>query len=119
VMIAVRDDTATTACPVCGLAFGTQGRQQFCSTLCRQIAWRRRRQAPVEPLVARSDTVYLCPSCDARYLGEQRCEECNTWCRRVGPGGLCPCCDEPVAVADLLTPDQLAQPARPARKRRR
>jgi hypothetical protein len=102
VMIAVRDDTATTACAVCGLAFGTQGRQRFCSTLCRQIAWRRRRQAPVEPLV-----------------GEQRCEECNTWCRRVGPGGLCPCCDEPVAVADLLTPDQLAQPARAARKRRR
>ena len=110
-MICVRDDTATTACPVCRAAFEPEGRQRFCSTPCRQIAWRRRRSAPVEPVVARSDTVYLFPSCDARYLGSQRCDECNTWCRRLGPGALCPCCDEPVAVADLLTPDQLAQPA--------
>ncbi|HEX9506418.1 MAG TPA: M15 family metallopeptidase [Acidimicrobiia bacterium] len=64
-----------------------------------------------QPVIARSDTVYACPNCETRYLGEQRCDECNTWCRRVGPGGLCPCCDEPVAVTDLLTPDQFAQPA--------
>jgi hypothetical protein len=110
VTITVRDDTATTRCSICGKDFEPQGRQKFCSTPCRQTAWRRRRSAPTQPIVARSDTVYACPSCDARYLGEQRCDDCNTWCRRVGPGGLCPCCDEPVAVADLLTPDQLAQP---------
>jgi hypothetical protein len=118
-VICVRDDTATTVCPVCGTAFEPEGRRRFCSTPCRQSAWRRRRSAPVEPVVARSDTVYLCPSCEARYLGEQRCEECNTWCRRVGPGGLCPCCDEPVALADLLTPEQLAQPAPAGQNRRR
>ena len=60
----------------------------------------------------RDDTATtVCPSCDTRYLAQQRCDERNTWCRRLGPGGLCPCCDEPIAVADLLTPDQLAQPA--------
>ena len=84
-----------------------------------QQAWRRRRSAPVEPVVARPDTVYLCPSCDAHYLGQQRCDECNTWSRRLGPGGLCPCSDEAIAITDLLTPDQFAQPAtdNPARRR--
>ena len=37
-----------------------------------------------------------------RYLGTQRCSECGVFCRRVGAGGLCPECGEPVAVADLL-----------------
>lgn len=117
-MTVVRDDIATMACPVCTATFEPAGRQRFCSTECRQSAWRRGRRAPVEPVVARSDTVYACPVCDARYLGEQRCEECNTWCRRIGPGGTCPSCEEPVAIADLLTPDQFAQPT-PARPKRR
>ena len=105
----VRDDTATTACPVCGDTFVPEGRQRHCSTTCRQRAWRRHRQAPVEPIVARHDTVYACPACDTRYLGEQRCQDCNTWCRRLGPGGLCPCCDEPVAINDLFDADQLTR----------
>jgi uncharacterized Zn-finger protein len=104
----VRDDSATTTCPLCGTVYRPEGRQQFCSTRCRQQAWRRRRSAPTEPVVARSDTVYECPTCEARYLGEQRCDDCNTWCRRVGPGGLCKQCDEPVALQDLLAADQLA-----------
>ena len=118
-MTAVRDDTATTACPVCGVWLEPEGRQRFCSTRCRQRAWRRRHLAAVEPVVARSDTVYTCPSCDARYLGQQRCEDHNTWCPRLGPGGLCPTCDEPVAVSDLLSPDQLAQPPSKNPRRRR
>jgi hypothetical protein len=115
---AVRDDTATMICGVCGAAFEPEGRQRHCSTACRQRAWRRRRSAPVEPLVARSDTVYACPTCDARYLGEQRCDECNTWCRRLGPGGLCPCCDEPVAISDLFDADQLTNPPVATNRRR-
>jgi hypothetical protein len=47
-------------------------------------------------------TVYACPSCEARYLGEQRCGDCGVFCHRVGLGGACPHCDEPVAVADLI-----------------
>ncbi len=124
-MITVRDDTATMAgatatmvCPVCSATFERGGRQRFCSTGCRQTAWRRHRHAPIEAVVTQSDTVYECPTCDARYLGDQRCDDCNTWCRRIGPGGNCPCCDEPIAIADLLTPDQFTQPI-PNRSRRR
>jgi transcription elongation factor Elf1 len=114
----VRDDPATITCPICGNAFVPQGRQQHCSTRCRQRAWRRRRTAPVEPVVARVDTVYECPTCDARYLGVQRCDDCNIFARRLGPGGLCPCCDEPVAISDLFDTDQLANLRSPTSTRR-
>ena len=114
----VRDDSATTLCQVCGVAFEPRGRQLHCSTTCRQRAWRRRRTAPVQRLVTGADTVYACPACDARYLGAQRCEDCNTFARRLGPGGLCPCCDEPVAVSDLFADDQLTNPTIPAPRRR-
>ncbi len=124
-MNAVRDDTATTAttpnptaCLRCGVAFDRLGRQRFCSTVCRQSAWRQRRAAPIEPIVAKADVVYECPDCDARYLGDQRCELCNRWCRRVGPGGCCPNCLEPVAITDILSPEQLARPTSTTSKRR-
>jgi hypothetical protein len=112
----VRDDAATT-CAACGSSFKRAGRQRFCSVACRQAAWRAKQQAPVEPVVARADVVYACPTCEARYLGEQRCPDCNTWCRRLGPGGLCPCCDEPVAITDLLAPEQFID-RRPSRRRK-
>ncbi|MGO9151350.1 MAG: hypothetical protein ACLP1E_07440 [Acidimicrobiales bacterium] len=102
----VRDVGATMPCPVCGIAFVASGRRRHCSTTCRQVAWRRRNAAPVQPLVAKADTVYTCPSCDARLLGEQYCGDCRTFMRRLGPGGLCPCCDEPVAITELLSPEQ-------------
>lgn len=44
----------------------------------------------------RPATVYACDGCDARQLGQQRCEEYRTLMRRIGIGGLCPFCDEPV-----------------------
>jgi hypothetical protein len=96
------------ACAVCGRAFRPGGRRRYCSAACRQAAWRRRHAARRPPLPAlrprppRAIVVYECPGCAARYLGEQRCPDCHLFCRRVGPGGLCPHCDEPVAVADLL-----------------
>jgi hypothetical protein len=105
-----RDDGVTVAgavCPVCGAPFRPAGRRRFCSAACRQAAWRRRHPAPPPPAPApapRAAAVYECPACGARLLGEQRCPDCNRFCRRVGPGGRCPHCDEPVAVADLVTP---------------
>jgi hypothetical protein len=45
--------------------------------------------------------VYQCPDCDARYLNERRCPDCNPFCRRIDHGGSCPHCDEPVALSDL------------------
>jgi hypothetical protein len=103
----VRDDSATITCPICGERFEPEAKKRFCGTPCRQAAWRRRNAAPVEPVVAKPDTVYACPICDGRFIGVQRCDECNAWCRRLGPGGTCPNCDEPVALSDLLTPEQL------------
>ena len=115
-----RDNTATTpACPVCRAPFERSGRQRYCSTVCRQSAWRSKRAAPVEPVMARSEVVYACPACDVRYLGEQRCDACNTWCRRLGPGAPCPCCDEPISISDLVDPEQLAQTVPAKTKRRR
>ncbi len=58
---------------------------------------------PAPPLAARDATIYQCPQCDERYLGQQRCDDCGTFCRHVGPGGPCPHCDEPVAIKDLIT----------------
>jgi hypothetical protein len=49
-----------------------------------------------------SVTVYECDGCGARAVGGQRCAECGRFMRRVGLGGACPHCDEPVAVVELL-----------------
>jgi len=98
----------TIACPICERGFRPVGRRRFCSDACRQAAWRGRHPEKLvtaillPPRTPRSATVYECPSCQTRSLGEQRCPDCNTFGRRVGPGGLCPSCDEPVAVTDLL-----------------
>jgi len=104
-----RNDDVTILCPVCQVRrFVPIGRKRVCSPACRQAAFRRRHSAVGDPLVVpphrprRDRTIYECPSCETRYLGSQRCSECGVFCRRVGAGGLCPECGEPVAVADLL-----------------
>ena len=109
-MSTARDHTPTITGPVCAAAFTPTGRQRHCSTTYRQTASRRRQSAPIEPLIAHTDTVYMCPDCDTGYLAQQRCDDCNTGCRRLGPGGLCPCCDESVAIGDLFNADQLTNP---------
>ena len=118
-----RDDRATTVsstepgqplpqllCPVCWTPFTKIGRQLYCTQTCRKTAWKRRNATPVEvtePVVPqgirRLDvTIYECPTCNTRYHGEQWCHDCNQPCTRVGLGGLCPHCDEPVAISDLI-----------------
>lgn len=104
-----RNDSVTILCPVCRRRrFVPSGRKRVCSPACRQTLFRRRHAEADARLVVpphrsrRNGTVYECPSCEARYLGSQRCFECGVFCRRVGAGGLCPECGEPVAVADLL-----------------
>jgi predicted amidophosphoribosyltransferase len=96
-------------CPVCWTPFTPTGRQLYCSGGCRKTAWRRRhtqpapQPEPVPPPRRRRDvTVYSCPDCDTRYYGQQWCHDCHQPATRVGLGGLCPHCDEPVAVTDLL-----------------
>jgi predicted amidophosphoribosyltransferase len=105
-----RNDTPAR-CPACGQPFTPSGRRRWCSAACRQAAWRRRHPAPgpaaaglpAAPPAASKATIYQCPECDQRYIGQQYCYECATFCRRIGPGGPCPHCDEPVSIHDLTT----------------
>lgn len=96
---------AERRCPVCGKR-PDRPRATYCSDAHRQLAYRRRRDAPSPPprRLPRHLVVYQCPRCEERFLGTQRCETCNVFCRSLGAGGLCPHCDQPVAASDLLTP---------------
>jgi hypothetical protein len=101
-------DAVTMICPVDQRPFTPIGRQKYCRDACRAAAYRRRRDASRAPVVVpktqprRPITVYECDSCGDRSLGEQRCETCSTFMRRVGVGGCCPACEEPIAVTELL-----------------
>lgn len=61
------------------------------------------------PGEARFATVYQCPECEERYLGERRCPDCNLFTRRIDLGGCCPSCDEPVAISDLAEPTDMPE----------
>jgi hypothetical protein len=96
-------------CPVCQHPFTPVGRQTYCTDACRAAAYRRRRDATRPPAVVipktqprRPITIYECDSCGTRPVGQQRCDTCGTLTRRIGLGGNCPHCDEPVAVNELL-----------------
>jgi len=106
-----RDDGVTMRpCPACGQPFTPSGRRRWCSAACKQAAWRRRRTpaVPAPPVPPkgrkRAITVYQCSDCGTRLLGSQRCDDCGTFMHAAGIGGLCPCCDEPVTIHELLPP---------------
>lgn len=100
-------------CPVCALPCAST-RARYCSEACKQRAYRARQRVSVaaDPASLRrglqragqlvAHTVYECPECAARLLGEQRCADCYRFCRALGLGGLCPHCDEPVLLDELL-----------------
>jgi hypothetical protein len=105
-----RNGSVTDSCLVCGDPLPAGRPRSTCSDRCRQAAWRRRHQTtphPVDSLPAghpdKDHTVYECPACDTRQLGEQRRQYGNLM-RRLGPRGLCPCCQEPITIEDLLQP---------------
>jgi hypothetical protein len=105
--------TAGPPCVVCG-APGPSRRAQYCSDACKQRAYRWRQAArPAPDLPGRqaelkclralaAQTLYECPLCGARYLGLQRCPECQRFCRALGLGALCPHCEEPLLLAEVL-----------------
>jgi hypothetical protein len=111
-----RDEAGTMTCPVCQTRFTPAGRQRYCSSPCRKTAYRRRHQDHLPAITVpasrprRDHTIYQCPACEQRLLGQQRCDDCGTFCRRVGPGGQCPHCYEPVAIADLLDEEVAIMP---------
>jgi hypothetical protein len=104
------------SCPVCQATL-TSARARYCSDACKQRAYRRRQTGETGDTVVDLDaltadlrqrqllvahTVYECPTCEARLLGEQRCPDCHVFCRRLGLGGTCPHCDDPITLAELL-----------------
>ena len=103
-----RNGSVTGGCGACGapLPPGRSDRR-YCSDNCRQAGHRRRHASPAEPpslpprRPRRPVTVYECDGCGARTLGEQYCDECRTFMRRVGVGGCCPACSEPIAYQEL------------------
>ena len=103
-----RNGSVTPTCTACGGPLPTGRPRSTCSDGCRQKAWRLRHQPELtipELPTARSHkdrTVYECPACGTRLLGSQFCEDCHTFMRRLGPGGLSPCCGEPVTFEELL-----------------
>ncbi len=107
-------DPVTMHCPICQHAFVPTGRQKYCSDACRAAAYRRRRDTGRTTVTVpktqprRPITVYECDTCGDRALGEQHCETCNTWMRRVGLGGECPSCGDPVAVVELVGQEVIA-----------
>jgi hypothetical protein len=118
--IPVRDDTRYDThpplgvCPVCTDTFPIDGRGIYCTPKCRQRAYRLRHRQTDQPTLSNltaqlrreqrlvAQTVYECPSCQQRFLGERRCDECNQWCRNVGLGGNCSGCDDVLTVSDLI-----------------
>jgi hypothetical protein len=103
------DNETTTACPICGNPFTPIRRQRYCTPACRQAAWRARHHHPnPEPVVTlppraprHAITVYHCPECDTRTLGQQWCHDCHRPRTRLDVGGLCPHCDEPITIQDI------------------
>jgi hypothetical protein len=99
-------------CLVCGEAL-TSSRARYCSRAHQQRAFRLRHQPSLPDLqrlrqelqrrravVAR--TIYECPSCGERLVGERRCPDCRLFARAIGLGGHCPDCDTPLLLVDLL-----------------
>jgi hypothetical protein len=114
----MRNDVNTVACPVCADTFTPTRRQRYCTPACRQAAWRARHPAarPAIDVPARTRrrdiTLYQCTQCETRYLAQQYCHDCHQPCVRVDVGGLCPTCDTPVTISDILD-QHPAPPARP------
>ncbi|MGQ0680036.1 MAG: hypothetical protein ACT4OM_10365 [Actinomycetota bacterium] len=109
-----RGGSAAATCPVCKGTFAASGSKLFCGKLCKDTAYRRRKQSKSGPINVpparprRAITVYECDECGERSLGSQRCDQCRTFMRKLGLGGLCPHCEEPVTVFDLLESEVVA-----------
>jgi hypothetical protein len=102
-----RNVSVTAGCLICQEPLPPGRARTTCSDRCRQTLWRRRHQptpipAPLPPARQRkATTIYECEDCATRLRGEQRCE-CGKFMRRIGPGGLCPHCFEPISLEELL-----------------
>jgi len=48
--------------------------------------------------------LYECGECGEQGT-ERRCQDCNRFTSKLGPGGHCPACDEPILISDILDPN--------------
>ncbi len=90
-------------CPACGALTPKVGRQRYCCAACRQKAHRDRQRTPPPPPRRRATSVYECGECGERQIGQQRCNQCGIFGRRIGTGNPCPHCDEPVTIEELTS----------------
>ena len=89
-------------------------RARYCSDACKQRAYRLRQvdlTATDADLLATelqrlgelvAHTIYECPDCGERFVAERRCPDCHRFCRKLGLGGCCPDCQQPILLAELL-----------------
>ena len=103
----------TRACLLCSAPLSST-RSIYCSAACKQLAFRlrRRRQTIPEVSIVRTQlkrqrllvehTIYECPSCEERFIGERRCPSCQLFCRALGVGGQCPECDRAILLTELI-----------------
>ena len=93
-------------CQTCGRRYQSVRPSRYCSDACRQRAFRQRHAQPQPPtrrhLPRELDVLYECGDCGERYLNQRRCDDCSRFCRRLGPAVLCPSCDEPILLTELL-----------------
>lgn len=83
--------SAPRPCPLCAAPRPSR-RARYCSAACRQRAYRLRRQTAGADHLAGlrqelrrrralvAQTVYECPICEARFVGERRCPDCHRFC---------------------------------------
>ena len=100
-------------CLVCTTSLPSR-RARYCSVACKHHAYRLRQidlTATDADLLATelkrlgelvAHTIYECPDCGERFVAEQRCPDCHCCCRKLGLGGCCPDCQQPVLLAELL-----------------
>ena len=116
----IRDGSRDGAgCLVCGRALSSS-RARYCSRAHQQRAFRLRHQTTKLPDLQRlrqdlqrrravaAQTIYECPSCGERLVGERRCPDCHLFNRAIGLGGQCPECDTPLLLVDLLGEEVVA-----------
>ena len=50
-------------------------------------------------------TLFECPTCGERQLGQRRCADCQRFSRALGLAATCSACGEPVLLTDLFEPE--------------
>ena len=105
-------------CPICQTRFTPAGRQRYCSGACRKTALRRRHQdQPPAPVPRQPAPGATTPSTNAPTAGSgspasSAAPTAQIFARRIGLGGPCPHCGEPVALTDLLEKGDAMNPRR-------